>query len=613
MSVLETPRIIFGGKMTWDPIVTNNYEHFYDEDSAWTLFARQESVDAFRKMVATKEAVYNSGHPINPKQPELGGGLGNWNPQGTHRSVMYETEVSGVDLGDGVVDDPFVGGPVDFKGMLVDSEPYGSYSSQLFFDHLSLGIEGSCRISAPRSHRVTARYINFFRLPRDTYNFAASVASVNWQTAFSKEDGLEIDAHDSPALQALSEALKDDDVLGITVRFNAYSTHYYGAASSDEIAERETELVEKLAGGGFQPNPARSYITGVVGLWRKGEPIHEPGDRALIATQQQPPNYIASAHARMNGDAISLDFSNSISETDLELTKQDLGTLTLSAIDDAGKATKLGDIPYQLYQKSEYDKNSGIITLAGLNKTQSRLAQSGLLSLTGSDGTEYLKEQVLRAIPSDPNFYINEGEKTSTDVLVLNKGKPVSSGHTIGMVNQSIPSVNQPLSKAATDSNGIATFGVTGQEGQVEGYVFITNPLAPISDGVSTQVTTYMYIRTLPNNESDFAGLKPSWENVYTKCLANWNAMAPCMDNWLDLKDPVQVKSYANVIKRLTDPDNFEDFLYMPVTRDMTEAERKFLYAYLDSDDVCDAISNNKPDDTVKADQNKLNMSLRKA
>ena len=121
-----------------------------------------------------------------------------------------------------------------------------------------------------------------------------------------------------------------------------------------------------------------------------------------------------------------------------------------------------------------------------------------------------------------------------------------------------------------------------------------------------------MYIRTLPDNSSDFTDLPPTWENVYNTCLANWNAMAPCMDNWLDLKDPVQVKAYAKVLKRLTDPDNFEDFLYMPVTRDMTKAERQFLYDYLDSDAPCATLSQSN-DIKPKVDQNKLNKSLRKA
>ena len=45
--------------------------------------------------------------------------------------------------------------------MLVDLEPYGAFSSQLFFDAMSFGIQGGCRVLAPRTTRMTARYINF--------------------------------------------------------------------------------------------------------------------------------------------------------------------------------------------------------------------------------------------------------------------------------------------------------------------------------------------------------------------------------------------------------------------------------------------------------------------
>ena len=62
--------------------------------------------------------------------------------------------------------------------------------------------------------------------------------------------------------------------------------------------------------------------------------------------------------------------------------------------------------------------------------------------------------------------------------------------------------------------------------------------------------------------------------------------MAPCMDNWLKLDDPVQVKAYAHVLKRLTDPANFEAYRFMPVTRDMSPGARTLLYKFLDGEQV---------------------------
>jgi hypothetical protein len=78
------------------------------------------------------------------------------------------------------------------------------------------------------------------------------------------------------------------------------------------------------------------------------------------------------------------------------------------------------------------------------------------------------------------------------------------------------------------------------------------------------------------------ARLPPTWANVHGQVLQNWEAMAPCMDNWLRLGDADQVKSFAPLLHKLTDKANFELFRFMPVTRDMTAGERTLLYAFLD-------------------------------
>jgi len=69
MSILETPRLLFRGRVTFDPIVTNNVPAQYDEGDSKTVFDPGEDVAAFRK--AAIEAVVNGG---------------NWNPHGTQRS-----------------------------------------------------------------------------------------------------------------------------------------------------------------------------------------------------------------------------------------------------------------------------------------------------------------------------------------------------------------------------------------------------------------------------------------------------------------------------------------------------------------------------------------------
>lgn len=617
MSVLETPRIVFRGNMAWDPIVTNNYTPLYDEDQSQSVLPPADStydqVLAFRTEAITD---------VDPTVNGPGGPNRNWDPQGTHRSVFYDltapdasctdsaitdSAVSGVDLGGGVgTDDPFVGAPARFSGKLVDLEPYGSFSSQLFFDEMTFGIDGGCRIAAKRQTRVTARYIN---LARNPVYYIAGFASVVWQTSFLTED-LVIDAFDSAGLQALQAALDEPDVIGLTVRWVNYRTIYYDCPDlAGDTALRTTkaqELISKLrindpsGGGVWQPNPARSKMVGVIGLWRTGEPLHEPGDRALIATTFPPsdgppakPPCVATAFARLDGDTLTLDLGSSMPETGLDLVKQNWGKLDVVAVDPNGYVT-LGSIGYDeashpdcqaYYAREYYEAQSGIVTL----KVDGSSVVPGATLQVRAGTDVLLDEAALRAIPLIPNLYVDQNEPAQATFQVYVNGVPGGAGTDVtvwayGADGNPLP--NPPSSfpwsgQAGTD--GQFSVPVPTADTGCVAYVPVIGADQPApSLGLYPQVTTYAYVRTLPTDPA-LAELEPTWDNVYTLVLANWNAMAPCMDNWLDLHDPDQIRAFGPVIKALTDPANLETYSYMPVTRDMTAGERTLLYKFLDA------------------------------
>jgi hypothetical protein len=560
MSVLETPRLMFRGQITFDPIVTNNRAAQYDETGARTVFNGGD-VAAFRK--AAIAAVFRNGQ------------AGNWNPDGTHRSTFFNTRITGVDIGNGpVTADPIVDSPVSFTGMLVDLEPYHTSSSQVFFDSMSFGIQGGCRVFAPRSTRMTGRYVNFAR--NTTYNYIAGLASVVWQTSFPKADGLRIDQHDSAVLRDFAEALDEDDVLGLTVRWNAYRTLYFDSDNPSNNNGLAQQLQAKLMAGGFQPNPARSEVVGVLGLWRKGEPASEPGDRALLMTQD---SAMASAFARLTADRLTLDLGNSVPETGVDLTKLDLGDLTAVAVGPDGQTVvaNLGTFGYDKYNRDAYDRTGGIVTL-DVDAGAAQVAQTADIKLRQKDGTVLLAETALRAIPASPNIYLDQGEPSKLDVLVLDRGAPTKAGVTVTMADPADSSGANATVK--TNAQGIASFPIKGTKGQLEQFILLPGQVTSIPP-FDTQLTTYVNIRTLPADD-DIARLAPTWDNVYARVLRNWHAMAPCMDNWLDLGDPNQVKAFASLLHKLTDKANFEALRFMPVTRDMTAGERTLLYAFLD-------------------------------
>jgi hypothetical protein len=568
MSVLETPRILFKGEIAWDPITTNNYPNLYDEDTDQPVYPKvADKVTAFRNEAV--EGVRT---------------IGNWNPHGTHRSSFYETAISGVDMGAGVsVDDAFVRSAANFTGMLVDLEPYGAYTSQLFFDTMQFGVDGGYRIRGKRNSRITARYVNFSRNAANA--MIAGVASVAWQTSFAKGAGLAIDAHDSAALKALAKAMDDEGVLGLTVRFNTYRTVYYDDLALTNKSPLTVQAAQALyakitTAGGFQPNPARSVMVGVIGLWRKGEPAHEPGDRALIPAGA---TVLGAAHARVDKKSITLDLSNSIPEVSKDLTKQFLGTLDVIAVDSSGNpSAKLGSVPYDVYDRAAYEATSGIVSLS-LSEADAALAAGSDIQLRDAAGDVLLSEDPLRAIPSAPNLYLDEGVSTTATFQIYHHGAPAAGQipvtlYTLNNDGSTVTNTQQ----MTTDANGILSLPLTATAGSVVAFAPAPNNTVPATGGLNTQANTYMYFRTWPA-DSDIAALPPTWDNVYAHVMANWNAMAPCMDNWLMLNDPVQVKNHGPMLKRLTDPANFENFLFMPVTRDMTQGERTLLYKFLDA------------------------------
>jgi hypothetical protein len=570
MSVLETPRIYFAGQMVWDPIVTNNYAKFYNEDSA-DIAPSCDPVADFRKRA------------IDYVDPA------NWNPHGTHRS-NFLAEISGVDTGRGLDrSDPFVGAPANFLGMLVDAEPYGTFSSQLFFDSMQFGVAGGYRVTCPRRWRAMSRYINF---NRNTWNTVkAGIASTIWQTSIPKDRGLQLDPHDSPALQALVEALADDEVLGLTVRWNTYRTVYYDDPTirtnkGGQLSVDAQALIAKLEiPNSFQPNPARSELVGVIGLWRRGEPVCEPGDRGLLSTSSE---IVATAFARVAGDRLVIDLGNSVTEVDEQLTKQDLGTLSVCAMSEDGSRVveELGTLPYRQYDRCAYLATSGIVELP-LTEAAAELASSSPLQLR-SGTSVYLDEAVVRAAPStQQNIYLDEGGDPVEAILqVLSFGRPAGAGITVTRSiltadSQGVYSASV-LDSAETVADGTVSFKTApAGQGDVVQYGFAIGTGAPVP-AFDPLLTPYIYVRTLPA-DADIGASPATWDNVYRLVLSKWNAMAPCMDNWLDLADPAQVRAFGTVLKTLTDPANFELYRYMPVVRDMTRGERTLLWNFLDS------------------------------
>ncbi|MGH3933570.1 MAG: hypothetical protein ACRDS1_01065 [Pseudonocardiaceae bacterium] len=554
MSVLDTPRIYFRGQITWDPIVTNNFSQFYD--------------------VATSKPTLGTGTVADYRErARQAVARGNWNMHGTHRSTFFETTVTGVDLGHGLqVDDALVGVPVSFSGKLVDLDPYGATTSQLFFDELSCGIEGGSQILASRASPMVARRINFAR--NTGYRYIAGLASVIWQASFPTGGHLAVQPRDSAVLAGLRDLLSDDDVAGLTVRFNAYRTVYYDTEAP--TAQQQQDLANRIAQGGFHPNPARSLIVGVIGLWRKGEAPSVPGDRVLAQADGSP---VGTAFTKVGDDRLTIDLSNSIPETSFNVPKLDLGPLTVVARAGDGDVP-LGTVDHAAYNRTAYEATSGMVTLP-LDPAQAAAASAADLEVRAANGTALLTEQPLTVMADPPNLYLEEGEQASVSLRALLRGARPGAPVSVTMVELDGP---LPPLQVQTDANGEVTIPING--GKAGSWTWVLVPWqgqAPtLPTGLDPGLNEYVALRTTPADAA-IAALEPTWDNVHQYVLRGWEALAPCMDNWLRLGDEQQCRTYARLVRRLTSREHFDDYGYMPVTRELTRGQRTLLHAWCDA------------------------------
>ncbi len=593
MSILDIPRIYFRGEIAWDPVTTNNYPVVNDRGATATYDENPALAVVDKSPVAQTPASQRVAAFRDAAVKEISVSV-SWNPQGSYRCPVFDTSVSGVETGAGLDrTDPFVTAPVNFTGMLIDAEPYGAFSSQLFFDDISFGIAGGCRVSAKRAMRINDRFINFNANPSN--NMIAGIASVMWQTCFPKGEGLVIDPHDSAALRQLHRCLEADDVAGLMLRFATYRTVYYDdptlSNGSQAAQDHAAALQAKIAAGGFQPNPARSLLVGTLGLWRAHEVPTEACERTLVSTmatipkQPAPANggpAVGTAFALVSDRGIALDLSNAIPCADRASQKIDIGALTLVASNPPGElVTTVATLPFTAYDRAAYEATSGIVDIP-LEPAVARSLRTMDLALKGPDGTAYLVEAPLRAVPLAPNLYADQGEPADAVVQVYERGVPAKSGVAVVMSN--LEATQASSLSAKTGPDGRAHFKLSTAKATVEGLVFQPgpNPVLPVGPIFNPLVQTYMYLRVLPSDDK-IAGLAPTWENVHTHVLSNWEAMAPCMDNWLLLGDEAQVRRYGPIIRKLTDPAFFEAYRYMPPTRDLTRGQRTLLYRFLDS------------------------------
>lgn len=640
MSVLSLPRLILNGTTSWNPATNNNaLTNGYNKDPVAITLPDGVTYETFDDWLI---------------QFENGQTNGSWNVFGQMQSD-FDATIVGTRTGREDVGDPIVGGALTFRGgtpKLVDVNAYSSVSSQVFIGGFGLQARGEnsagIGFSGPGTCRMTSRR-PFMK--RNTGGLAiAGNMGVVWQTTIAKAD-IEwgTDFSRSSALNALHDAMKRDEVLGVMLRVSSYTTIYFtsvidgGLVTPGNGTPEMTAAYKKLADlwASLQPvavgniaaafNPAVSSLTGAVGLWEENELATVPTERVLAMV---PGSNLGPAQAKVDEKRgiVSLDVQNTFPEHGATSDKAPLGSFALVARADSGQLTQIGTLTPADTSKSAYQAGGGIIDVP-YDGSDWDAVKSGRLQLVAINGpgkmggmapSAEIEQLRLYADTDDRSVYLNEGDSQSVTIRVYENGMlptnatkvlvsayyPPQQGPTEGLWqlvrtdDTSTPTRNVDLAGGSVlpdgividvSADGTAMFDVSAV---APGNAFLTFlpffaqediPTAPRALSISNIATTgYAAVRVLPFD--DALGATPqdqiTWDFVYENVLRPFDLVYRGMSAGVfSLGDESSIRAHASSIIGFTNLDEFESPLYMPVTRDLSRGRRTLLVRFLQPGD----------------------------
>jgi hypothetical protein len=647
MSVLSLPRFVFQGTTRWNPSTVNNGPNSYDETTAEPVFNPGVDPSNYDTWLKT----YNS----DPSVQNLNG---SWNVYGDQGFNFVDATVTAIAPAAGQAggQDPLLGQPVQIAGLsyhagknpppgrLVDIDPYSPYTSQIFFQTITLGTT-TVGVSGPGVSRMFSRWPNMARNLNQTKTLIiAGTMGVTWQATVAADQLTWYGLDQSPALAALKAAIEADGNQGLELRFASYRTLYYQTVTWQGNRVTTPQELSAAYLAGFQgSNPALSMTLGTIGIWGSGELSTTPTERVLLpgaavsaatpaanrralqesrslpmlaAAAPSRSVQLGTAFARMDTgrNVVTLDLLGTFPESDASLAKAHLGTFALQVVDadDPGNVVTLGQpLTYSDYAQQAYEAGGGIVEFP-FEPDQADLVANGLLQLvqSGGGGTPpiALAEAALHAETDQRGVYVDQGETQSITVQVYERGVTPPPGDVqvllapyddgLNSVSpaasllelldaQGNPLPDPPILTVGAD--GGASFSIAPRQPGIA-YVFFlpfpagTTPPAPPDIANAVQIpNSYAAVRALPFDNAllTVPDSELTWDFIYQEVLLTYNLVYPLMSMVLNLGNEQTVNQNAEIIQTATSIEEFLSTLGMPVTREMSAGKRNVLDRYL--------------------------------
>ena len=585
MSALHLPRLVFSGDFQADVSTVNNDVRHYD--------------------TATFEPRF--------QQPASGATRnGWWNPSGSGAFRLIGCAVRSVAsrrTGAPGDEDPVAtcsvsGSPSSVSGKLVDLDPQWQMASEIW------GL--TIRLADARGGTVLEG--SFEPAPFRDIHFGRQSSGPNGQTASavytSRLTGVRshLPPGRSPFLDDLLAA-SDDGTLAVRLTTFGYSTN-----------PRD-------------PRFTLGRVVGALGPARRGEPHRFVlGRRLAPAEDGVTAANLTFADAVVDREAglVTLDLGNALPITDPYGTTADVGPLALAVLrtpdrPDGSPGVRKGEVvPLEdllvlgrIHHRSPdwLSRTSGIVDLA-LDEPAAALAADRPLALVrpvGNTARVLLRETtggllaraddvVLRvdarsdgAIPATVRFSAARWGRPLTAATIRTRLAPPMSGLGGGPGNDPdppaapIPDIGVPQEAVevppsiATDDDGRAELPLTVHDpgrprGYLDGQVYV---ITYSLDGQAREQQHRFDVVVLHVREAYAAPAHPTWVDDVRPVLVQYGDLYPIMSRRLvDLGDYDAVREHAAIIE-LAFSRPLDDPNHMPVTRELSDARREMLLAWL--------------------------------
>jgi hypothetical protein len=645
MSILNLPRFVFSGFTDWNPNTVNNSPLIYAENTGEPLPQAGVPWDKFVAWLLQSNG--QKGDRCFPN--------GSWNVYGDHGVAFMNDKGNGATITQiagapsAASGDPLLGASVQISGLiymdskqppparLVDVEPYGSISSQIFYENVLVG-DSTVGVKGRGACRMFSRWPitrNLGTLP------IAGTMGVIWQSAVRNADLQWSGLASSPALQALQAAAESGKNQGILIQFASYRTLYFQTVTYQDRAIRSgADLVWAYANGYKGGNPARSVLLGVVGVWGPGELASAPTQRLLVpagkvaeaattgiklrrntgpeaAAAGAAPTQVTLGPAMAQVDTkrgvVAVDFLATFPEQDKNLEKANLGTFLLQAKAANDTTVDIGQpLPFSQYNRAAYEASGGVAEFP-YQPSQLSAINNGTLQLVqqGSSAITVLLESPLVAETDQRGVYVDEGQTGTITVQVYDKGAAAGEGVQMLVAQYDLNNAlitnpakrvldltNVPASGVVPVKSGTASLQFTPLQPAVcylQFFPFTGNtPPAPPAQGPSAPADFYAVVRALPFDnalEAKTPDSQLSWSFVYNQVLSAYDLVYPVMSLVRDLHNRNVVEAMAEQLKFAISLDTFNATLYMPITRELSAGKRKLLQRFIN------LLPNNVPPD----------------